>query len=186
VAASLAAALARAGQRVIVVDADLRRPALSTYLGADTDGPGLTDVLQARVALEEALVRVEPIPVTSNSHNGHGPADEEHEEGRQGQLEVLPAGRTNSLAGNVLTPEALAVLIERMDEYADYIVLDAPPLLVADALGLALLADNVLLVARRGRTTRDQAEWARTTLQGLGVEKISVVLTNAPPVETYA
>jgi succinoglycan biosynthesis transport protein ExoP len=186
VAASLAAALARAGQRVIAVDADLRRPALSTYLGADTDGPGLTDVLQARVALEEALVRVEPIPVTSNSHNGHGPEDEEHEEGRQGQLEVLPAGRTNSMAGNVLTPEALAVLIERMDEYADYIVLDAPPLLVADALGLALLADNVLLVARRGRTTRDQAEWARTTLQGLGVEKISVVLTNAPPVETYA
>jgi Mrp family chromosome partitioning ATPase len=77
-------------------------------------------------------------------------------------------------------------LIERLHERADYIVIDAPPLLVADALGMSLQADNVLLVARRGRTTRDQAEWARATLEGLGVTRISVVLTNAPAVETYA
>jgi polysaccharide biosynthesis transport protein len=189
VAASLSAALARAGKRVIVVDADLRRHTLSGYLGVESDGPGLTDVLQAGVALEEALVRVEPIPVTTN---GGTPSDsiydddDLHASGSPGRLDVLPSGRVNATSGNALTPERLGVLMERLHERADYIVLDAPPLLVADALGLALQADNVLLVARRGRTTREQAEWARTTLEGLGVERISVVLTNAPPVETYA
>lgn len=185
VAASLSAALARAGKRVIVVDADLRRPTLPSYLGVETDGPGLVDVLHARVALEEALVRVDPIPVTA-SLDGSASANGEVQASRPGRLEVLSAGHVTSVAGDVLTPEALGVLIKRLHERADYIVIDAPPLLVADALGLALQADNVLLVARRGRTTRDQAEWARTTLEGLGVSRISVVLTNAPPVETYA
>ncbi len=186
VAASLSAALARAGKRVIVVDADLRRPTLPTYLAVEPDGPGLVDVLHARVALEEALVTVEPIPVTASLDGAVGDNNGEIHAERLGRLEVLPAGHVTSLAGDVLTPEALGVLIERLHERADYIVIDAPPLLVADALGLALQADNVLLVARRGRTTRDQAEWARATLEGLGVSKISVVLTNAPPVETYA
>jgi capsular polysaccharide biosynthesis protein/Mrp family chromosome partitioning ATPase len=185
VAASLSAALARAGKRVIVVDADLRRPTLPSYLSVETDGPGLVDVLHARVALEEALVSVDPIPVTASLDGS--PADNgEVDTRRPGRLEVLPAGHVTSVAGDVLTPEALGVLIDRLHERADYIVIDAPPLLVADALGLALQADNVLLVARRGRTTRDQAEWARMTLEGLGVTKISVVPTNAPPVETYA
>ena len=185
VAASLSAALARAGKRVIVVDADLRRPTLPDYLAVEADGPGLVDVLHARVALEEALVRVDPIPVTGSLDASASDNGEVHAS-RPGRLEVLPAGHVTSVAGDVLTPEALGVLIDRLHERADYIVIDAPPLLVADALGLALKANNVLLVARRGRTTRDQAEWARTTLEGLGVSRISVVLTNAPPVETYA
>ena len=185
VAASLSAALARAGKRVIVVDADLRRPTLPNYLSVEADGPGLVDVLHARVALEEALVRVDPIPVTG-SLGGSASENGEVQPIRPGRLEVLPAGHVTSVAGDVLTPEGFGVLIDRLHERADYIVIDAPPLLVADALGLALQVDNVLLVARRGRTTRDQAEWARTTLEGLGVSRISVVLTNAPPVETYA
>ena len=204
VAASLSAALARAGKRVVVVDADLRRPTVPIYLGVEPDGPGLVDVLHARVDLEEALIEVEPIPVTSSSDDGvdavdavgtvedddlfadNGDSPFDGDDNRPGRLEVLPTGRMRPGGGNLLTPEALGVLLTRLHERADYVVIDAPPLIVADALALSLQANNVLLVARRGRTTRDQAEWARTTLEGLGVEKISVVLTNAPPVETYA
>ena len=185
VAASLSAALARAGKRVVVVDADLRRPSLTGYLSIDNDGPGLVDVLAARVALEEALVRVDPIPVTSTAPESGDNGDEPFGDG-PGRLEVLPAGQTSASGTTLLAPEDLGVLIERLHERADYIILDAPPLIVADAFGLARQANNVLLVARRGRTTRDQAEWARATLEGLGVRRVSVVLTNAPPVETYA
>jgi hypothetical protein len=66
------------------------------------------------------------------------------------------------------------------------VVFDSPPLMVADSFALARHADSVLVVARRGRTTREQAEWARETLEGLGVDKVSVVLTNAARDEVYA
>lgn len=187
VAASLAAALARADKRVVLVDADLRRPTVHGLLGLDRDGPGLTDVLQGRIDVDEALwgVRVDRLPAAGN---GAGPS--EYESGRRaqssGRLEVLPAGRSSAALGGVLTPDALTAMMDRLHERADYVIFDAPPLIVADAFGLALVADNVLVVARNRRTTRDQAEFARTTLEGLGIERISVVLTNAPPVETYA
>jgi Mrp family chromosome partitioning ATPase/capsular polysaccharide biosynthesis protein len=187
VAASLAAALARAGKRVVLIDADLRRPTVHGFVGLDPDGPGLTDVLQGRIDVEEALwgVRFDQLPAGGN---GAGPDD--YESGRRaessGRLEVLPAGRSSAALGGVLTPDALTAMMDRLHERADYIIFDAPPLIVADAFGLALAADNVLLVARNRRTTRDQAEWSRATLEGLGVERVSVVLTNAPPVETYA
>ena len=53
---------------------------------------------------------------------------------------------------------------------------------MAEAYPLAVQVDNVLIVARRGRTTKDQAEWARDTLEEIGVEKVGVVLTDSPPV----
>ena len=76
-------------------------------------------------------------------------------------------------------PEVLGELIERLNKRADFVVFDSPPLLAADALPLAIRSDNVLVVARSGRTTRDEAESVVSTLQELGVERIGVVLTDA-------
>jgi Mrp family chromosome partitioning ATPase len=83
---------------------------------------------------------------------------------------------------DVVTPDAVADVITRLLERADYVIFDSPPLSVAEAYPLAVRADNVLVVARRGRTTKDQAEWARDTLEEIGVEKVGVVLTDSPPV----
>jgi hypothetical protein len=58
------------------------------------------------------------------------------------------------------------------------VVFDSPPLPVAESYPLALESDNVLVVARRGRTTRDQAEAVRLTLEELGIEKVGVVMTD--------
>ena len=79
----------------------------------------------------------------------------------------------------MLTPEVLGELIERLNKRADFVVFDSPPLLAADALPLAIRSDNVLVVARSGRTTRDEAESVVSTLQELGVERIGIVLTDA-------
>ena len=176
VAANLGAALAWTGERVVCVDADVRRSSLQRYLGIETDAPGLTEVLNGEVVLEEMLIPVDLLQPTSN---GSGPTD------APGRLEVLPAGSKPHTLGSVLTPEIVTALLERLRARADYIIFDAPPLLVADVYPLAIQADNVLVVARSGRTTREQAESARATLEGLGVQKVGIVLTDAPSTEAY-
>ena len=94
----------------------------------------------------------------------------------------MPSGSTPAPLSDVITSDTVAQLIERLNERADYVVFDAPPLAVAEAYPLAVQVDNVLIVARRGRTTKDQAEWARDTLEEIGVQKVGVVLTDSPPV----
>lgn len=174
VVANLGAALARTGKRVVCVDADVRRPSLHRYLGLDPNGPGLVDVLKADADLTEAVQRVELFQPGTNGASAS-----------TGRLEAIPTGNDRSALVDVLTPDALAMLMEMLRARADFVVFDSPPLAVADAYPLAIQSDNVLVVARRGRTTKDQAEWVRTTLDELGIGKIGVVLTNAPPADGY-
>ena len=172
VTASVGAALALAGKRVICVDADMREPRLHRMLGVENGTPGLADVLANDVEPERALTRVELVEL---SGNGAGPAE------IAGRLDVLTAGQSPNPIVGLLTPEVLTSLIERLHNHADYVIFDSPPLLAADALPLAIRSDNVLVVARSGRTTKDEAESVVGTLQELGVERIGVVLTDARP-----
>jgi Mrp family chromosome partitioning ATPase len=174
VTANLGAALARGGKRVIVVDADIRRPRLHRSLGVEASGDvGFVDVLGGHADLNEALV---PVEIPSHSTNGAGPGE------AAGTLELLSSGSTPAPVSDIVTPEAVTELTQRLLERADYVIFDSPPLSVAEAYPLAVRADNVLIVARRGRTTKEQAEWARDTLEEIGVEKVGVVLTDSPPV----
>ena len=177
VAASLALTLARAGKHVICVDADMRRPSLHRLLGFSGEAPGLADVFKSDVGLEDVLL---PIDFGGNDGNGVGPSD------LRGRLEVLPAGTVTSPLSGPLSPEAAAALMELLHERAEYTIFDAPSLLVADAFPLAVQSDQVLVVARRGRTTMEQAESVRLTLEGLGVKRVGIVLTDAQPVDTDA
>jgi polysaccharide biosynthesis transport protein len=172
VTASVGAALALAGKHVICVDADMRQPRLHRLLGVENDAPGLAGVLSDGIEPEEALRKVELVELTSN---GAGPSE------AAGRLEVLTAGQPPSPLVGMLTPDVLSSLIERLHSRADYVIFDSPPLLAADALPLALRSDNVLVVARSGRTTKDEAESVVGTLQELGVQRIGVVLTDARP-----
>jgi capsular polysaccharide biosynthesis protein/Mrp family chromosome partitioning ATPase len=169
VAANVAAALARSGKRVVCVDADVRRPNLYRSFDLPKEAPGLVDVLEDDLPLEEALMDVELLQPGSNG------AEPTH----KGRLEVLLAGRAPSPLEDALTPETVSNLTDRLHERADYVVFDSPPLPVADSYPLALNSDNVLVVARYGRTTRDQAEFARTMFDEIGVRRVGVVLTDA-------
>jgi polysaccharide biosynthesis transport protein len=175
VVANLGAALARTGKRVICVDADVREPSLHRYFGLDATGPGLVDVLKNDAEIADVLQRVDLFQPGANGASAS-----------TGRLEALAAGNSSSALVDVLTPDALAILMDMLRARADFVVFDSPPLAVADAYPLAIQSDNVLVVARRGRTTRDQAEWVRTTLDELGIAKIGVVLTNAPPTDGYS
>ena len=170
VTAAIGTALALGGKHVICVDADMREPRLHRSLGLENDSPGLAGVLGEGMAAEDLLLNV---VVVEPAMNGAGPTE------ATGRLEVLTAGTHPSARVGMLTPEVLGELIERLNKRADFVVFDSPPLLAADALPLAIRSDNVLVVARSGRTTRDEAESVVSTLQELGVERIGVVLTDA-------
>jgi capsular exopolysaccharide synthesis family protein len=166
--ANLGVALTMAGNRVICVEADLRRPKLRQYLTIAPAEHGVIDVVEKRIELDRALIDV---PVAASSNGGVGSAG--------GSMKVLLAGRAQSNPADVLTAERVEQLVDQLRARADYVIFDAPPiLLVGDALPLVHASDNVIVVAREGRTTREMADAVRVTLERLGVERIGVVLTD--------
>ncbi len=158
VAVNLALALADAGQRVALIEADLRRPRVTSYLGL-VNGVGLTNVLTGRVRLEEVA---QPY-------------------GEDGDLVVIGAGPTAPNPAQLLASGAMGALLQDLRGSHDYVILDAPPLLpVADATGLAVLADGVLLSVRHGSTTREQLQRTRATLDRVGARTVGTVLNIVP------
>jgi capsular exopolysaccharide synthesis family protein len=158
VAVNLALALADAGQRVALVEADLRRPRVTSYLGLVT-GVGLTNVLTGRARVEEVA---QPY-------------------GEDGDLVVVGAGPSAPNPAQLLASGAMGALLHELRSTHDYVLLDAPPLLpVADATGLAVLADGVLLSVRHGGTTREQLQRTRATLDRVGARMVGAVLNAVP------
>ena len=193
VVANLGVALATAGKEVICVEADLRQPKLDKYLGATTRSRGLADVLHGTVPLVRALREVD-ITVGYGSKRpaqlvGQG-LDLDLDDGSSngvGRLRVVSGGILPPLdPSTLLTPDAVGDLVSELSGMAEYVIFDAPPLLlVADAFPFVLKSDMVLIVARRGKTTRSNAEAVRNTLHGLGAERYSIVLTDVEQTQGY-
>jgi capsular exopolysaccharide synthesis family protein len=156
-AANVALALSARHPRVLLVDADLRRPGIHALLSLRPE-PGLAELLEARGAETTAAVqRVE------------GAA-----------LQVMAAGRTAAGAPDLLEPEALARLLAGLRGVFDWIVLDSPPVgQVADALALARVVDAIALVVRAERTPRTAAARTLQRLAEAGAASVSVVLNGA-------
>jgi Mrp family chromosome partitioning ATPase len=132
-AINLASSLALAGNRVVMIEADLRRPAIGAALGV-TPTHGTGSVLLENVPLRDALV---PVPAYGS------------------YLQVLLADHAEGAAWMVdqLFLPAAAGLVAEAKKVADYVIVDSPPLSeVSDALPLAKSVDDVLIVLRLGRT----------------------------------
>ena len=154
-ALNLAAALAEAGHRVCLIEADLRRPNIGTNLGLVKD-VGLTTVLIGQVELVDALQNF-------------------------GQnLVVLTAGPVPPNPSELLNSEQARAVIAEMAEHVDYTILDTAPLLaVADGAEVAAMADATLLVHRSGKTTREQVTRSIQALEKVGERPVGVVLNMA-------
>jgi capsular exopolysaccharide synthesis family protein len=125
VASNLASALALGGRRVVLVDADMRRPTQDQVFTMLQNRPGLSQVLTRGAELESALTLVAP------------------------NLAAIASGPRHSNASVLLASVALRQMIERLSQISEVIVIDAPPVLaVNDALAVAPAANQVLLVAR--------------------------------------
>lgn len=137
-ATNLAVSLARAGQRVLLVDGDLRIPTLADLL--DPPPPtGIAEVLAERTPLDEVVRSLPEVP----------------------GLEVLAVGTDARPAPDLLARPEMSDLIDAARRRADVVVIDSPPVLAfSDAPLLARLVDAVVVVVRAGRAT--EAELQRT------------------------
>lgn len=162
--ANLGVALARAGQRVVLVDCDLRRPRLHQFMGVSND-VGLTSAILGEVTMEQALIAVPDQP----------------------RLALLPSGPPPPNPSEVLSSNITRELIKSLADIADYVLIDTPPLLpVADAVVVAGIADAVILVATARSTTKRATRRAIELLRQVDAPLIGAVLNGVGAEATYA
>jgi capsular exopolysaccharide synthesis family protein len=163
IARHLAAAAARVGSRVLLLEADLRRPTIAQQLGL-TAGRGVSDVLIGSVAFTEALHTIQLVAPSSDRPDGHS-------------FDVLVAGATPPPnPGELIESRAMETLLEHAKSMYDFVVIDTPPLTaVSDAFPLLKKVDGVIIVGRVGRNRRDVAERLHETLTGAGAPLLGVI-----------
>lgn len=160
IAVNLAISLRDAGQRVLLVDADLRRPMVAEMLGLE-GAVGLTDVLRGQVELPDVI-------------QYWGPEE----------LEVLPAGTIPPNPLELLGSESMAELVGALQREYEIIIFDSPPLLpVSDARVLGSLCSGLLLVVGVGRVRSPQLQKAIEAVHIVDVALFGLVPTMLPTQE---
>jgi len=156
-AINLAIAIAESDRSVLLIDADLRKPAIGDGFDLKSD-VGLTDVLVGRIGIDEA---VQPT-------------------GRD-RLMVLPSGSVPPNPSELLGSTTMDALLNKLRDRYDMIVVDTPPLLhVTDASVVAAQSDGVVLVVRYGKTKWAQVDAARARLASVKALLLGSVLNAAP------
>lgn len=156
-AINIALALAEADHNVVLVDGDMRRPALHKYL--DLVGQvGFSTVLSGGATLSESLQKT-----------------------RYPRLTVLTSGTIPPNPSELLGSQAAKTLLSDLRSEFDYVIVDSTPLLaVTDAAILAAAADGVLMVSRYGHTKREQLTHAVENLADVDASVLGVVFTLTP------
>jgi polysaccharide biosynthesis transport protein len=172
VAWNLARVSAIAGDRVLLLEADLRRPSLAARFQLPAE-PGLADVLAGHLALDAVIGEV---VVGLDANGTAGPCT----------LDVVVAGRAAGDVSSLIESERMDALIADAQERYDLVVIDTPPTsLVPDAIPLMARVGGVLVVARLGRTTRDAVRFVTTQLTHIGARAVGVVVNSITAQDTY-
>lgn len=159
---NLALSQAETEHRTLVIDADLRRPSIHTLLGL-AESPGLTDIVLGNADLADVIHR----NVVPN-------------------LDVITSGARASHPSHIFGRKKLCDgILQLKDEYT-WILLDAPPILVAnDAAVLSTIADTTLMMVSAGETRLDALRRAATVIQKSGGNSMGVVLVKFDPRSAY-
>jgi len=158
IVSNLGIALAEINQRVLLIDADMRKPRLSEVFNLP-NAWGLSDLLREKGALRdsplEALTQQTEIP----------------------NLSVLTSGPRTSSITNLLYSHRMLELLQRFRSEFDMVLIDTPPMLqIADARILGRLVDTAILVFRAGKTSRDAALAAKRRLTDDGIPVLGTIL----------
>jgi Mrp family chromosome partitioning ATPase/capsular polysaccharide biosynthesis protein len=194
--ANLAIAIARAGQRVILVDLDLRRPFVDRFFDL-REHAGITQVAIGHVALDEALSHV-PLSasvfsaselttvVTTNGQVKITPNGNGNGRGTSGSLHVLTSGPIPPDPGEFVGTARLTEILEQLRDRADLVLIDAPPLFhVGDALSLSAKVDGVIVVTRMEAMRRPMVAELKRLLDTMPATKLGFVATGAEADEDH-
>lgn len=156
-AINLAITMSQTGSRVALVEGDLRRPKMATYLQVE-GAVGLTTVLIGQAKLKDVL----------QPWGDH-------------ELFVLAAGRIPPNPSEVLGSQAMRDLVQRLEDEYDIVIVDGPPLLpVTDAAVLATITGGAIVVAASKRVNRDQLARSLQNLDAVGARVLGIVLNMLP------
>jgi capsular exopolysaccharide synthesis family protein len=154
-AVDLSIAMADSGNRVLLLDADMRRPRVHKALGL-RDGGGLSSLILGEVRLEDAL---QATPVQN--------------------LFAIPCGSIPPNPSELLHTEAFAAVLRAATERFDRIVIDSPPVAaVSDALIISTQVDGTVVIVKAGTTTRDAVRRTLRSLADLNARVLGVVLND--------
>ncbi|AZB44669.1 polysaccharide biosynthesis tyrosine autokinase [Bacillus sp. FJAT-42376] len=153
--ANLAIVFAQQGKKVLLVDADLRRPTMHLTFSLD-NRTGVTNVLTRQATLQQGVRHTE-----------------------QENLDVLPSGPIPPNPSELLASKMMKTVLEEALTIYDLILFDTPPVLaVTDAQVLANLVDGAILVTDRGKTQIEHAKKAKEQLQNAQAKLLGVILNN--------
>lgn len=156
VAANLAAVMAQGDKRVVLIDADLHKPKIHEVVNV-ANKFGLTDIYLNGLNVEKALINFK---------------DE--------KFKVISSGRYIENPSDLLASEKMDQILAKLEDMADYIIIDSPPLVVADALFLAAKVDGILLVVRPGHIRKKVALGMLEQFKRSGVRVLGVVFNRIP------
>jgi succinoglycan biosynthesis transport protein ExoP len=154
--AGLGLVQSEAGERVAIVESDLRRPIQAGLLGID-GSHGLAEVLAGALTVREATQMVQATAMATDSpgESENGPAINQR---AFGSVSLLPSGGTVANPPALLAGRAMPVLLHSMADEYDYVLVDAPPPLeVSEVLPLLAIVDAIVVVARVGHTGETSA-----------------------------
>jgi non-specific protein-tyrosine kinase len=148
---NLALSMSQGDEKVVLVDADLRRPAVHAALDLSVK-PGLTEVIRGSRTPQSA-VRI----------------------WKRNKLQVITAGGRMSKVTEIVGSKRLGSILSELKDVFEVIIVDAPPLVISDAYNLASKVDGVIIVMVPGQTREEQAKAMKEQLDRAGAKVIGVV-----------
>ena len=153
---NLAETFAQAGNRVIIVDADLRRPRVHKIYGLEAS-EGLTNVLAGQKDLKQ-VIRIS-----------------------ESDVHIITSGPIPPNPSELLGSQKMQELIQVLEEHYDIVLFDAPPVnAVTDAAILSTLVDGIIFVVASGRTEIENGKHAMKSLEAVNANVLGVVMTMIP------
>ncbi|MCB0319103.1 MAG: polysaccharide biosynthesis tyrosine autokinase, partial [Bdellovibrionales bacterium] len=153
---NLAASLASAGAKVVLVDADLRRPSVHNHFTFNLNSPGLVEVITGQLNKEEVYINDLIKRVT-----------------------IFPGGSIPPNPAELLGSLEMASLIDELAADFDYVIIDSPPILpVTDSVILSRYVDGVVIVVRGGVTPRKIVKDAKNRLRSVQARLLGVIVND--------
>ncbi len=155
-AVNLAMALAQKGKKVLLVDGDLRKPSVANILQISSAEKGLHEVLEGKISVEKAVTALPELG-----------------------LYVLLAGEKTNRSTDLLSSKKMQQLLSQLRGYADYIIVDTPPVFVlGDSMALGKYADGCIYIVRRERARRHQILEGFTQMAENGCPILGTILND--------